>query len=176
MIYILQGVYLLFVHMNVLDLLSNAVKHRISQIESEYKLIKNQVMTMAHLKSVKQNEIDLLILKEQIFSILHRMYVLYLDELGKVYLKVCPMKTAVSCHIFVMSKFPLSSFLDEISGHQFAIKDLIGLDLQNYGTTIENLFKVLSYQFPYDIIFPLFASDSSFITKILKIVIQFNFF
>ncbi|KAH0795263.1 hypothetical protein GPJ56_000712 [Histomonas meleagridis] len=73
-----------------------------------------------------------------------------------------------------MSKFPLSKYLDEIYGHQIAAKELMGVGTFDSESSIEDLMKMLSYLFPYDIIFPLFSNDSSFITSILKIAIQYN--
>ena len=113
--------------MNALSFIRNAISRRITQLENECYLITQQMQFFAYTNS---HEVDFLLLNYQLDNSVCKMYKLYLSEIQKLYMDVCPMKRAISCHLFVMKNFPLNSLLNEIICHQNALQELCNIDLK----------------------------------------------
>ena len=154
--------------MNALSFIRNAISRRITQLENECYLITQQMQFFAYTNS---HEVDFLLLNYQLDNSVCKMYKLYLSEIQKLYMDVCPMKRAISCHLFVMKNFPLNSLLNEIIGHQNALQELCNIDLKR---SVDDLVGYINVVFPFDVILPKIALDMKLFSKLLKIAIQYN--
>lgn len=163
-----------------------SVLNRIFELECEMNLIDTQLESICMQNIKNSSNRNVLVFTKNIYILLHEIYINYFKSVQKYGREVGPLKYAVSVHFKAIQDVKngesktkakgnedhdrLNDILDEIKGHQQAIREETGILDDD---SAENLFCSTTLFFPYEELVK-FMTNTKIIPELFKLIILYN--
>jgi hypothetical protein len=157
---------------STLDLMLQAVNRRIYQLETETCLIHAQVLAMSTLPGHCDRDLDILVMKNDILTVVHSLYGSYFERLSGAYCSPCPFRRFMLLHFWTISQIPVVQKTEEIACRQDALSELTGASLYEHEPTAESVMRSVALFFPYKWAFTELVRDHTNFPRLMKIVVN----
>lgn len=155
----------------------STVKSLIIFIESEIKIIDEQLIVLRKAPGITKKDQIQLSLQRNIKSALHDLLVHYHRTMEQTVPAVAPLQQVISCHIFTLQQSNFQILLHELYGQQSALTTLVGEEYKKCTSDsdlpadihLQMIFLVFPWEFIIDLL-----SNSKFLKTLLKTVLNYN--
>lgn len=153
----------------LIERIISSVRRRVRQLEIEMRIIETQLGFITKIMGFDINEANVLSLEHTIDVILHKHYCEYLHLFSERAKTRHSQKQLVEVHLECIKQLPLTSFMEEVFGHQCAIQTLTGISIETAGETPEKILKTVSNMLPFNLIIPI-LHDEKFLDVLFRTV------
>ena len=153
----------------IVERIISGVRRRIRQLETELRLLEQQLEFITKIPGFDKDEATVLSLEHNIYVILHKNYCAYLDTFCERASIRYPLKKIIEVHLECLNEMQLTSFMEEVFGHQCAIQMITGVSIETAGDTPEHILKAVSNMLPFNLIVPI-LHDERFLDVLFRTV------